>query len=115
MLGRSVGLSTEQLNHLGDDPLPDGVYSESEAAIVRYAQKSTSEIFIGDEIYGDLAQHFTDEQMVEICMVAGLSNVVNRFHATFLTDVDEATTEANAAADSANGACTLPRPRAKAV
>ena len=111
MLGRSVGLTTEQLNHLGDDPLPDGVYSESEAAIVRYAQVSTSSIFINDEVYGELARHYTDEQIVEICMVVGLSNVVNRFHATFLTDVDEVTTKTNAEADAQLGACTLPRPK----
>lgn len=110
MLGRSVGLSTEQLNHLGDDPLPEGVYSEPEAAIVRYAQISTRGIFIDDGVYGDLARHYTDEQMVEICMVVGLSNVVNRFHATFLTDVDEDTTKANAETDAHLGACTLPRP-----
>ena len=110
MLGRSVGLSTEQLNHLGDDPLPEGVYTASEAAIVRYAQVSTSTIFINDEVYGELARHYTEEQIVEICMVVGLSNTVNRFHATFLTDVDEETTEANNQADAGAGACTLPRP-----
>lgn len=110
MLGRSVGLTTEQLNHLGDDPLPEGVYSESEAAIVRYAQVSTSSIFIDDDVYGELAKHYTDEQLVEICMIVGLSSVVNRFHATFLADVDEATTETNAEADAQTGACTLPRP-----
>lgn len=110
MLGRSVGLSTEQLNHLGDDPLPEGVYTESEAAIVRYAQVSTSSIFISDEVYGDLAKRYTDEQIVEICMVVGLSNTVNRFHATFLTDVDEETTEANSQADARAETCTLPRP-----
>lgn len=112
MLGRSVGLSTKQLNHLGDSPLPEGVYTESEAAIVRYAQISTSSIYVDDEVYANLAKHYTDEQIVEICIVVGLSNMVNRFHATFLTDVDEATTQANSEADARVGACTLPRPRA---
>ena len=76
MLGRSVGLSTEKLNHLGDDPLPEGVYTESEAAIVRYAQVSTSTIFINDEVYGELAKHYTEEQIVEICMVVGQYHLV---------------------------------------
>ena len=40
MLGRGIGISEEKLRHMGDDPLPDGVYSEAEAAIVRYAQRS---------------------------------------------------------------------------
>jgi len=35
MLGRSIGISEEKLRHLGDDPLPDGIYSKAEAAIVR--------------------------------------------------------------------------------
>ena len=29
MLGRGIGISDEKLQHLGDDPLPDGVYSEA--------------------------------------------------------------------------------------
>ena len=34
MLGRGIGISDEKLAHLGDDPLPNGVYSEAEAAII---------------------------------------------------------------------------------
>jgi hypothetical protein len=48
MLGRGIGISEEKLLHLGDDPLPDGVYSEAEAAIVRYAQRSTKVLSIDD-------------------------------------------------------------------
>ncbi len=32
------GITEEQLSHLGDDPLPEGVYAPSEAAIIRYAR-----------------------------------------------------------------------------
>ena len=109
--GRHLGWQPRPHNHLGDDPLPEGVYTEAEATIVRYAQKSTATIFIDDGAYNDLAKHYTDEQMVEICLVVGLSNTVNRFHATFLTDVDEETIEANAEADARTSACTLPQPR----
>ncbi|GAC1370296.1 MAG: hypothetical protein NVS2B12_35730 [Ktedonobacteraceae bacterium] len=91
MLGRSVGLTEAQLSHLGDDPLPEGVYSESEAAIVRYSQRSTKGITIDSETYNALAAHFTTTQIMDLCMTIGLSNLVNRFHATFLTDVDEST------------------------
>jgi len=106
MLGRSVGLTEAQLAHLGDDPLPDGVYSPSEAAIVRYARQSTLHITISDELYAELARHFTRAQIIDICLVVGQSNVVNRFHATFLTDVDPSTIETI----SATGACPLPLP-----
>jgi hypothetical protein len=51
MLGRGIGISEEKLRHMGDDPLPDGVYSEAEAAIVRYAQRSTKMLNIDNATY----------------------------------------------------------------
>lgn len=42
--------------------------------------------------------------------MVGMSGLVNRFHATFLTDVGEETLEAVVAGDGAEAACTLPRP-----
>ncbi len=101
-------MTTEQLNHLGDDPLPEGVYSEAEAAIVRYAQVSTRSISIDQDVYDELAKHFTTKQIIEICLMVGGSNFVNRFHATFLTDVEESTLENLEAGDAAYGACSLP-------
>ena len=94
LLGRAAGLTEEKLAHLGDDPLPEGVYEEDEAAIVRYAQKSTRMDVIDDATYAALRRHFTEQQIIEICFTIGLSNLINRFHATFLTELDPATQEA---------------------
>lgn len=111
MLGRSVGLTEDQLSHLGDDPLPAGIYSEAEAVIVRYAQRSTRDIAIDNETYAALAQHFSTEQIIDICLTVGLSNIVNRFHATFLTDLDEITLAAAEAGNQlAGGVCPIPHP-----
>lgn len=66
-------------------------------------------------MYAELAQFFTTQQIMEICLVVGLSQVVNRFHATFLTDVDESTLEENEAADAALGGRPLPYPQAIAA
>jgi len=101
MLGRSVGLTEEKIAHLGDDPLPDGVYEPAEAAIVRYSQASTQLRPITEELYGDLARHFDIKQIIELCATVGLSNQVNRFHATFLTDLDPGIT------DALGGSCPL--------
>ena len=106
LLGRAAGITEEKLAHLGDDPLPDGVYEAAEAAIVRYSQRSTRMDRIDDATYADLAEHFETKQMIEICLTVGLSNVINRFHATFLTDLDGWTT--TALGDS----CPLPYPAA---
>ena len=94
VLGRSAGLDEAKLAHIGDDPLPDdGTYDESERAIVEYAQRSTRLEPITDELYGRLAAHFDQRQIIELCFTVGLSNVINRFHATFLTEVDPETNE----------------------
>jgi hypothetical protein len=99
MLGRGIGLSDEKLAHLGDDPLPEGVYSDAEEAIVRYAQQSTLMLSIDDATYEALTKHFSVPQIIEICLNVGLAQMTNRFHATFLTDVDDYILEANQQAD----------------
>jgi hypothetical protein len=99
------------MRHLVDDPLPEGVYDAAEAAIVRYAQKATRMEPIDDRTYRDLERHFSTAQIIDICMTVGLSNLVNRFHATFLTDLDAITTNEAEAGDRSAGACPLPRPK----
>ncbi len=77
--------------HLLDDPLPEGLYAPEEAAVVRYARRSTRMEPIDDATYAELARHFDRRQIIDLCLTVGLSNMINRFHATFLTDVDEST------------------------
>jgi alkylhydroperoxidase family enzyme len=110
VLGRSLGITEDQLRHLNDDPLPDGLYDAPQAAIIRYAQKSTRLERIDDKTYSDLAAHFSPQQILDICFIVGLSNMVNRFHATFQTNVDQATLEAVEAGDAIAGACAIPVP-----
>ena len=98
------------MQHLNDDPLPDGVYDPAEAAIVRFAQKSTRLQPIDDATYNALARHFSVPQIMDIVMTVGLSNLVNRFHATFRTDLDAATLEAVEQGDAIAGACAIRRP-----
>jgi hypothetical protein len=99
------------MRHINDDPLPDGVYDAPQAAIIRYAQKSTQLEPIDDTIYGDLAKHFSTQQIIDICLTVGLSNMVNRFHATFQTDVDAATMAEIEAGDAIAGVCAIPIPK----
>jgi len=104
LLGRSAGLTEAQIAHLGDDPLPDDVYADDEAAIVRYAQASHRREPVPDDVYDDLRRHFTEEEIIDLCFVIGLSNLVNIFHATFLTDLDDRTAQA------VEASCPLPVP-----
>lgn len=104
LLGRAAGLTEEKLAHLGDDPLPAGLYEPDEVALILYARRSTRMDVIDDATYGALADHFSVEQCIEICFTVGLSNMINRFHATFLTEVDPETSQALASS------CPLPLP-----
>ena len=104
LLGRAAGIDDQHLSHLGDDPLPEGFFDDEATAIIRYAQASTRMQPIDDALYTALTDHFDATQIVELCFVVGFSNMVNRFHATFLTTVDDATTAALA------DACPLPLP-----
>ena len=77
LLGRAAGIDDEQLAHLGDDPLPPGLYDDEAAVIIRYSQASTRMLPIDDELYGALSAHFDQAQIVELCFVVGFSNLVN--------------------------------------
>ena len=94
LLGRAAGLSEAQLGHLGDATRPQDIYDDASWAIVEYAQVSTRNEPITNDLYARLLAHFSEKQVIEICFTVGLSNTINRFHATFLTEVDERTREA---------------------
>lgn len=97
--------------HLADDPLPPGLYSPAQEAIIRFAQKSTRLQAIDDATYAALADRFSTRQLVDITLTVGLSNMINRFHATFHTDLDAETTREAEAGDVVAGACPIPRPK----
>lgn len=97
------------MQHLTDDPLPVGIYDDTQSAIIRYAQKSTRLEPIDDGTYGSLQQHFDNRQIIDLCMTVGLSNMINRFHATFHTDVDKSTLAEVEAGNT--GSCPIPLPK----
>ena len=99
------------MQNLAANPLPENLFDAAEAAIIRYAQKSTRLEAIDAATYDALVQHFTSGQIIDLCLTVGLSNMVNRFHATFLTDVDAETLAEVEAGDVIAGTCPIPRPR----
>ena len=94
MLGRSVGISEDKLANVLADPLPEGVYTPVEAAIVVFARKSTRMEPIDDETWSALAAHFDPKQLMEIMFIVGFNQLISRMHAAVRTDVDELITDA---------------------
>ena len=79
------------MQHLADATPPEGLFSGAESAILEYSRLATLLQPIDDALYGRLQTHFSQDQIMEICMLSGLSNMVNRYHLTFHTDLDEET------------------------
>lgn len=59
-----------------------------------YARRLTRGEPIDDDLYAELSRHFPPAALIELCFIVGSANMVNRFHATFLTDVETSTQEA---------------------
>ncbi len=103
MLGRSIGITNEQFRYLLDQDPPDGVYSDQDVVLIRYARTLAARDPIDDALYSDLAAHFSEQQIMEICYLVGAQTLIYFFNKTFLADIDEEFVRANAEADRAAG------------
>ena len=88
-----MGLDEERLGAVGAEE-PPPVLSEVEQVVVTYARRLTRLDPIDDELYAGLRRHLTLPQVMELCLTIGVANIVNRFHATFHTPLDNRTKEA---------------------
>jgi hypothetical protein len=110
MLGRSIGITEDQLRHLVDEHPPEGLYSEADAVLIRYARALAGREHIDDALYNDLTAHFAEQQVIEICYLVGAQTVVTFFNKTFLADIDERFLRVNEEADEAAGGRPLVYP-----
>ena len=90
-LGSSVGLSDEELSWLNGWP-DAAVFDATDRLVLRYTDSITNDVACSDELWDELAARFSQPEVFELSMATGLAALVNRVHATFLTDVDERTT-----------------------
>ncbi len=93
MLGRSVGLSDDEMAGMAD-ATSVASFDETDRLVLRYAETSIREIKIPDELYAKLAARFPKQELIELAMTVALAALVNRVHATFQTDLDESTKQA---------------------
>jgi hypothetical protein len=110
MLGRSIGITDDQLGHLMDEQPPEGLYSAPDVVLIRYARTLAGRLPIDDALYNELTAHFSDQLIVEICFLVGAQTVVTLFNRSFLADVDEYLVRANEEADRDGGGPPIPYP-----
>jgi uncharacterized peroxidase-related enzyme len=75
--GKKAGITDDELRALQTSQ--DHGFSAPERAAIRYARELTQEAS-GDDSRAELFEHFNDEQVVEITLVAAVANFTNRFN-----------------------------------
>jgi len=75
--GKRAGITDEETHALKAEQ--DGGFSEPERAAIRYAREVTRTADAA-ETRDALLRHFTDEQVVEITLIAAMANFTNRFN-----------------------------------
>jgi uncharacterized peroxidase-related enzyme len=75
--GKKAGITDEEIKALQTEQ--DHRFSEAERAAVRYARELT-QTAAADESRDNLLEHFSNEQVVEITLVAAMANFTNRFN-----------------------------------
>lgn len=69
-------------------------FDEKDALVLRYSEVLTRDNCVDDALYAELEAAFSADELLELAITIGMSAMVNRVHATFRTDVDDATEEA---------------------
>lgn len=75
--GKKAGISQDEMRALQTEQ--DHVFTGPERVAIRYARELTREATATDTA-GELYEHFNDEQVVEITLVAAMANFTNRFN-----------------------------------
>ena len=75
--GKKAGITEEEMRSLQTEQ--DHSFSEPERAAILYARELT-QTAAADESRDTLLDHFSDEQVVEITLVAAMANFTNRFN-----------------------------------
>ena len=69
-------------------------FDETDRLVLRYSEILTRENRVDDALYAALAARFSQDELVDLALTISFSALVNRMHATFQTDLDEATRNA---------------------
>jgi alkylhydroperoxidase family enzyme len=76
--------------------------------VLTYADSLTTAVSVPDPLWDALQARFSEKEIFELCFSVGTANLVNRVHATFLTDVDVPTSRR---VDEMGAEVDLPEPR----
>lgn len=62
-----------------DDDGSKGLLTVAQRAVLRYADSMTKTVTVPDEVFGELKDYFSDQEIVEITATVAAYNCVSRF------------------------------------
>jgi alkylhydroperoxidase family enzyme len=75
--GQPLGLTDEQLASTARGGADDPAWSERDALLIRLADELHDQSEISDELWRSLREHYRDDQLVELVIIAGWYHVIS--------------------------------------
>lgn len=90
MLGQALGLKNEEFDALQSaDYRSSPLFSDKEKAVLAWAEAMTLNTAKRDnQVWDDLKKHFNDAEIVEISLITGMFNMINRLNDSFRTELE---------------------------
>ncbi len=89
MLGQALGLTDAEFDALQGDYRNSALFDEREKAALAWAEAMTLNTAKRDgKHWDDMRRLFTDAEIVEISMITGLFNMINRLNDSFQTELE---------------------------
>jgi uncharacterized peroxidase-related enzyme len=88
-LGQATGLDPEEIDALNADDGESALLTERDKAVVRWAEAVTRNEAARDDVaFAALAEHFDDDEIVEITWLSAMFNMLNRVHDSLQLDLE---------------------------
>ncbi len=90
MLGQALGLTDAEFEALqAEDYLSSALFNDKEKAVMAWAEAMTlNTAKYDDEVWDRLRKHCNDAEIVEVSMMSGLFNMINRLNDSFRTELE---------------------------
>ena len=90
MLGQALGLTDAEFDALQDDAYAaSALFNEREIAVMVWAEAMTLNTAKRDgKAWDDMRRLFTDAEIVEVSLITGMFNMINRLNDSFRTELE---------------------------
>ena len=90
MLGQALGLTDAEFDALqAKDYLASPLFTDKEKAVMAWSEAMTlNTAKYDDGVWNELRKHCNDAEIVEVSMMCGLFNMINRLNDSFRTELE---------------------------